>query len=333
MGETMDNIARFTANQRAELFSETAMRKGIGPAIIEKDFWVCWVLRRLFAIESISARLLFKGGTSLSKAFHLIERFSEDIDFILNWTEVTQDDPQAHRSRSQQERFNREILEQGQLYVQERLLPEINSLLGDLCQVEIAEDSAEVINVRYPVSFPEGYLRPEIRLEIGPLALWCPNALHTITPYAAEEFPDLFKIPSCQVQVVTAERTFWEKATILHHEANRPLDSSLPPRYSRHYYDMARMAESPTSADALKRLDLLESVVQFKNQFYPRGWALYDLACPGTFRLVPDQQRIPELLRDYREMEIMIFGETPSFDQIIAVLQVLEDRINSIELD
>lgn len=178
----MNKVASIAAEKRAELFSETAMRKGIGPAIIEKDFWVCWVLSRLFAKESISQRLLFKGGTSLSKAFHLIERFSEDIDLILDWTEVTQDDPLAQRSRSQQQRFNREILNQGQRYVQEQLLPEIHSLLGDLCQVAIAEDSAEVINVRYPVSFPESYLRPEIRLEIGPLALWCPNALHTIAP-------------------------------------------------------------------------------------------------------------------------------------------------------
>lgn len=329
----MNKIAHLPAGQRAELFSETAARKGIGPAIIEKDFWVCWALGRLFEAESISSKILFKGGTSLAKVFGLIERFSEDIDLILNWQEVTQDDPQAQRSRTQQDRFNKEILEKGQIYLREQLLPGISSILGDLCQVEIPEDMPEVIHVRYPASFSEDYLRPEIRLEIGPLALWCPNARYSIMPYAAEEFPRLFENASCQVQVVTAERTFWEKATILHHEANRPLDNPQPPRYSRHYYDMARMAESPLKESVLSRLDLLEGVVQFKDKFYPRGWARYDEAVPGTFRLVPEPQRITELQKDYRQMQVMIFGEIPAFDHIIEVLTELEGQINLLNGD
>ncbi|MHC4694463.1 MAG: nucleotidyl transferase AbiEii/AbiGii toxin family protein [Planctomycetota bacterium] len=325
----MNKIAHLPSDQKAELFSQTAARKGIGPAIIEKDFWVCWALGRLFEAESISSKILFKGGTSLAKVFGLIQRFSEDIDLILNWAEVTQDNPQAPRSRTKQDRFNKEILEKGQIYLREQLLPEISSILGDLCEVGIADDTAEVINVRYPASFSEEYLRPEIRLEIGPLALWCPNAGYSITPYAAEEFPHLFEKVSCHVQVVTAERTFWEKATILHHEANRPLDNPQPPRYSRHYYDVARMAESPLTDSALSRLDLLEGVVQFKDKFYPRGWAKYNEAVPGTFRLVPDQQRITELQEDYRQMQVMIFGEIPSFDRIIEILAKLENQINT----
>ena len=329
----MNKIAHLSADQRAELFSETAARKGIGPAIIEKDFWVCWTLGRLFKADSISPKILFKGGTSLAKVFHLIERFSEDIDLILNWAEITQDNPLAQRSRTQQDRFNKEILEKGQAYLHDHLLPEISSILGDLCQVEIPEDLSEVIHIRYPASFSEDYLRPEILLEIGPLALWCPNARYNITPYAAEAFPHLFEQASCQVQVVTAERTFWEKATILHHEVNRPSDNPQPPRYSRHYYDMACMAESPVKDTALKRLDLLEGVVQFKDKFYPRGWARYDQAVPGTFRLVPDQQRITELQKDYRQMQVMIFGEIPSFDHIIEVLTALERQINLLTGD
>ena len=123
--------------------------------------------------------------------------------------------------------------------------------------------------------------------------------------------------------MVTAERTFWEKATILHAEANRPLDGSLPLRYSRHYYDMARMAQSPIKDSALEKLDLLESVVHFKDTFFRRGWTHYDLARPGTFRLIPDDSRLTELNNDYRQMQIMIFGRIPDFSEIIDILSKL----------
>jgi len=291
---------------------------------------VCWALSRLFEAESISKKILFKGGTSLSKVFNLIERFSEDIDLILNWDELTQEDPLARRSRKQQNKFNAELSQKGHRYIHDTLLPEINAVLGDLCQVSISDDLPAVIHVRYPASYSESYLRPEIRLEIGPRALWCPNAEHTITPYAAEEFPHLFEMASCQVNVVTAERTFWEKATILHHEANRPQDSIQPQRYSRHYYDMARLTVSSVKDRALQNLGLLESVVVFKDKFFPRGWAHYDLAVPGTFRLVPPDYRIGELKKDYDAMQVMIYGQVPDFSEILEILSDLEWQINHL---
>jgi hypothetical protein len=324
----MNNVAVLPVDQRVELFSETAARKGINPAIIEKDFWVCWTLCRLFASENISKKILFKGGTSLSKVYHLIERFSEDIDLILSWTEITSEDPLGERSGKKQKIFNEALKQKGRQYIHDTLLPEINEAIGDLCRIDLSDDSPAVIHVRYPASFSEDYLRPEIRLEIGPRALWCPNATHSITPYAAEAFPDVFVVPQCQVNVVTAERTFWEKATILHHEAHRPAESIQPERYSRHYYDMARMSQSAVKDSALQQIELLESVVHFKKLFFPRGWACYDMAVPGTFRLVPPDFRLPELKRDYEAMRIMIFGQVPDFAEIIEELSQLEQQIN-----
>ncbi len=97
----MESVVRLSSAERRELFAETAVRKGMTPAIVEKDFWVCWTLGRLFAHPDLSRLLMFKGGTSLSKVFHLIERFSEDIDLILDWRVVVgEDDPLAERSRS-----------------------------------------------------------------------------------------------------------------------------------------------------------------------------------------------------------------------------------------
>ncbi len=327
----MNIIANLPANQRKELFAETASRKGVLPAIIEKDFWVCWVLSRLFASSNISNKILFKGGTSLSKVFKLIERFSEDIDLILDWNEVTQDNPCKARSKTQQDRFNKDILEKGRYYLHDHMLPEVSTLLSDLCKVEMSDDMPDVIKIRYPAAFSESYLRPEIHLEIGPLALWCPNAAYKIQPYAAEEFPDLFKQAICKVKVVTVERTFWEKATILHHESHRPQLNVQPQRYSRHYYDMARMAKSSIKDIALKRMDLLKSVVEFKDKFYPRGWARYDLAVPGSFKLIPPSYILKALERDYTAMRIMIYGQVPEFSQIIQTLSKLENEINQLK--
>jgi hypothetical protein len=107
--------------------------------------------------------------------------------------------------------------------------------------------------------------------------------------------------------VIRAERTFWEKATILHHEAHRPADSALPARYSRHYYDLARMAASPVKDAALADTDLLAAVVAFKQRFYPRSWARYDLAARGTLRLVP---AFADIVARLRALEAEINGSS-----------------------
>jgi hypothetical protein len=271
---------------------------------------------------------MFKGGTSLSKTYGLIERFSEDIDLILDWRVLSGDDPQAERSRNKQNQFNAEIERQALGFIAGPLLAGVSAAVGDICQCTIGADDGHVIEVRYPAAFPDGYLRPELRLEIGPLAAWLPHEPRQVSCYAAIVFPQLFDQLEFPVRVICAERTFWEKATILHHEAHRPAESPLPARYSRHYYDLARMADSPVKAPALADLDLLSDVVAFKQRFYPRGWARYDLAVPGTLRLVPDAHVLKALEADYRAMAHMIFGATPSFDDIVARLRALEAEIN-----
>jgi hypothetical protein len=121
-----------------------------------------------------------------------------------------------------------------------------------------------VINVTYPKTFEDSYIRPVVRLEIGPLASWVPHEEHTIQPYAAEQFPDVFDEPSCRVTAIKAERSFWEKATILHQEAHRSTEKVTPLRYSRHYYDLYKMAISSVKESALSDLVLLNDVAEFK---------------------------------------------------------------------
>ena len=164
-------------------------------------------------------------------------------------------------------------------------------------------------------------------------AAWLPHEARTITCYAAQAFPQLFERREFPVRVIRAERTFWEKATILHHEAHRPADNPQPPRYSRHYYDLARMAASPIKDAALADPSLLADVVAFKQRFYPRNWARYELAVPGSLRLLPQGAVLATLEADYRAMAGMIFGSIPKFADIVAQLRELEDEINESSHD
>jgi len=330
----MDKVANLSASQRRDLFRETAAKRAMNPAIVEKDFWVCWVLKHLFADATFGERIIFKGGTSLSKVFGLIDRFSEDVDLILDWRLLGygpgQQDPfPEFESATQQDRFNRRFNERAVAYIADTFVPELGRVFAACPQVRgvVDPDDAQAVNVAYPAAFSEDYLRPEIRLEIGPLASWIPSDRHIIQPYAAQAYPGVFDESVCMVMAISAERTFWEKATILHQQSHRA--SPMPPRYSRHYYDMYKLAGSSIKDAALVDSALLQDVVAFKQRFYPSRWARYEDAKPGTFKLIPAAERIIELQRDYRDMQMMIFGDVPMFDDITDTLRHLEGEINA----
>jgi len=324
----MDKVSKFTAAERSELFKAAALRKGMKDAVVEKDFWVCWTLDRLFSRPDISRTILFKGGTSLSKVFRLIERFSEDIDLILDWRLLTDEDPKAKRSNTRQDAFNKGVNESAQMYIRDRMLPEMARTIGPLCSAAVSSEDPHIVIIKYPAAFGDKYIRPSIKLEIGPLASWIPHGEYDIIPYAAEAFPSIFERTKCKVKAIRAERTFWEKATILHQEASRPKGKPQPAGYSRHYYDTAMIGRSPVRNTALAELNLLHDVVEFKKQFYPRIWAEYDKAVPGTFRLVPPAHLMEPLAKDYLAMRDMIFGVYPDFGEIIETLRDLEREIN-----
>jgi hypothetical protein len=330
----MDKVAGLSTEERKERFGATASRMGVHPAVVEKDFWVVWVLDRIFADARLGKILMFKGGTSLSKVFDLIGRFSEDIDLILDWREVTGEDPHTERrSKSEQDRFNKKINKEASDYIEKTLLPAISEIVSPLCSCSINADNPHNINIVYPAAFKDSYLRPEILLEIGPLASWSPSDSFEIEAYAAKAFPDLFERAVCRVHAIAAKRTFWEKLTILHQESNRDAGKPLPPRYSRHYYDLAIMAKSSVKADALADMELLEQVVAFKQKFYPAAWAKFEEAKPGSITLLPPEFRIDELAKDYKAMEHMIFDKPLSFEEILETLRALEEEINALKGD
>lgn len=212
----MDNVARLPARDRRDLFAEAAAALGMHPAIIEKDFWVCAALRLLFHHSPFKNALVFKGGTSLSKVYGLIERFSEDIDLVLDWNllgggEAAEDPSRPRTSKAKQDKFNKDINRRAAAYLDQTLTPELNRLCAQeslTLRAAIDPTDAHVVNIHYPAAFPESYIRPEVRLEIGPLASWVPSAPHIVRPYAHSVFPHLFRSPECPVVAISAERTF-----------------------------------------------------------------------------------------------------------------------------
>ncbi len=342
----MDKVATMPVEKRSELFRETAAQKGLAVGLIEKDFWVCWSLYRLFAqVPNLSATLLFKGGTSLSKVFDAIDRFSEDVDLSLNRKDLgfTEDkDPYAAKSRKQASRLIEELSEKciGEIraYVLPTLTEDFVSVLGapgKTWSLRLSKSDPQTILFAYPQTAPEtssafGYVRPEVQLEIGARSDHWPSLDGTIEPYAATEFPNVFETPQAIVRTLAAERTFWEKVTLLHAEHHRPPEKSIGPRLSRHYYDVFCLYQGDIGERALGQAHLLESVVRHKSLFFRSGWANYETAVPGSIRISPTEARIDDLKRDYQAMAEMFFGEPPSFDDILQVTSELEERINSV---
>lgn len=190
----------------------------------------------------------------------------------------------------------------------------------------------DVVRFEYPkaVTQQAAYIAPQVILELGTHAEFVPRGEFTIRSFAASEFPGLFGNVNVAVTSLLAKRTFWEKATILHAEFYRPSDRPMPNRYSRHYFDVATMAQGSVKQEAFDDLPLLAAVVRHKQIFYPAAWAKYHLASAGTFRMVPPDVRVRALRQDYREMGVMIFGEAPDFNSVLETLASLEAELNSL---
>lgn len=336
----MNEVATIEPSARAELFSETAARMGVADAIVEKDFWVCRALKQLFSNKAFEGRFLFKGGTSLSKIFHAINRFSEDIDLAVDYVALgftgEKDPRQENISKTKRSGILGEMLETCRGYIAgeflETLREQCAEVLGvrDGWRLEVSKVDPNAVQFEYPRASTKGleYLNPRVVLELGTHAEFVPHERFTIRSFAGEQFPNVVNDRDISVEALLAKRTFWEKTTIVHAEYHRPAEKALPDRYSRHYYDVAMMAEGKIRDEALADKDLLAQVVKHKKTFYPSGWARYDAARPGSLRLIPPDDRLNELEQDYNKMGVMIFGKQPPFGWILERLTKLERDMN-----
>lgn len=315
---------------------QAAIRRNVSPIIIEKDFWVCWLLSVLFTTEFADS-LVFKGGTSLSKVFGAIDRFSEDIDLSLSPTFLQL--PAVGTTRSQADRWMKRAEDACHVAVQTRIMPALETSVKDALRenaqgrFEFLKDPSThspVLLFHYPTAEPAGfaYIKRAVKLEFGSLSDQQPTERHDITPWIAEIFPSAFSEWNCRVMALGIERSFWEKATILHAEYHRPLDRALPDRYSRHYADTAALLKHSVAVHAIDQHDLRKRVVDWKSRFFGSTWASYDQAQPGTFRMMPKAERIPILRRDYQLMQDMFLTDPVSFEEVLSTIAELEQRIN-----
>lgn len=346
----MDLVAKSSPKERADIFvAASGQRLNVPAGIMEKDFWVCWSLKRIFASSSLPYHFVFKGGTSLSKVFHIIDRFSEDVDLSFDRRELGFDsgrDPERAPSGNKQRALLDKLQAECEVVIRDRFVPILSSdfeaVLGapepgiSGWGLEIDPEDPQTVIFNYPRSLASqgiavsAYISPAVRLELGARSDSWPAKSYTITPYAAELFPQMFSVASCEVNTLEAVRTFWEKATLLHAAYHRPGESIKSERLSRHYFDLYQLSKTGIVDEALRQMDLLDRVIHHKMIFFRSAWAHYETAVPGSFHLLPAKERIPNLRSDYGLTQSMIFGEVPTFDAIMERLGELESRINAL---
>jgi hypothetical protein len=324
----MDKWAQASSKDREALFIETAAKKNISPEIVEKDFWVCWTLLQVSRLIGLP-KLIFKGGTSLSKAFGIIKRFSEDIDLVINRHELGFNDDTDPANQAATNLRNRTIDKLKTIcfaVIEREFLPKLQSQMVSVIErdgwglaIDANAPEADTIDFQYPKGLPDpqaaSYIRRVVRLELGCRGDQIPCEEATVTPYAAEINPSLFSIPEAPVFVISPERTFWEKATILHREHYRAeAGKELTERVFRHYHDLVVISEHERGSSALTTHSyLLDEVVAHKQHFFREGAARYELARKNTLKLVPGKDLEEKLRKDYDKMKEMYFGGEPDF--------------------
>lgn len=344
MARLASRFVTLPPERRALAFAQTAARLAASSVMVEKDFWVCWLLGLLFADAELAPHLVFKGGTSLSKVYGVIDRFSEDIDLSISPAFVGVDERvfDGLKSRTQRDvalaRMQSQCGERTRDFIIPRLEATIVEHVGkrqDRATWLRYEDdpiaNSPVVHFEYPSAEGGGfdYLRREVKLELGSLTDQRPTAQHAVRAWVVDDFPAAFMDWDCQVTALELPRTFWEKATILHAEHHRPNDQPMPDRYARHYSDMARLLEHVGAKAMLADHALCARVVAWKSRVFARQWARYDLARPGTFRLLPPTARLAALARDYAQMRAMFLQAPPEFDAVLDVLASAERTLNT----
>ncbi len=336
----MKNFLKRPIKERKQYFSVAADQIDLPVHLVEKDFWVCWLLDILFK-SKLSEHLTFKGGTSLSKVYGLIRRFSEDIDLSIEKSffgfEGERNPEEASRKR--QRILLNELSEKCRGYVQNSLCVELGSIIKEELSEE--EEWSLVLDGKDPAGqsllffYPhiaekgaDQYVSPVVKMEFGARADHWPVSMHTIKPYTQEAIPESMD-GRVSVRVLNVERTFWEKATILHMYAHYPAGKEIQGRQSRHYYDMYCLINSEFCQVARGKIDLLKRVADHKTIYFRSSWASYEKARPGTLKLIPKDELLSKMADDYRAMEIMFFENAPSWKEILSALKKFEEVFNA----
>ena len=322
--------------ERLDALGVAATRSGIQAYLIEKDIWVVRTLSALFAAP-FGRDLTFKGGTSLSKAYKAIDRFSEDIDItydiraIVPGKELNSDANPPAMSRNQAQRLTDEILELLACWVNEVAMQAVDdglSKAGVAAQLEVDKDCIYVV---YEPLFSSGgdFVQPRVKVEFGARSTGEPHKDVQIHCEAADWVKGV-NFPTVNAQVMLAERTFWEKATAVHVFCRR--NRLNGDRQSRHWYDLVRLDDKGYADRALKDNDIAVTVAQHKNMFFRAGAGIdYRKAVAGDLQLVPSDEVCVRLRDDYHKMleSGIILPSDETFEDLMQKCDDLQTRANN----
>lgn len=341
----MSPLLRMTADRRRAVFEETAARLGLSSASVEKDYWVSLTLAMLFSLDPWGRHLVFKGGTSLSKGWKLIERFSEDIDIVIDRGALGysgDQDPAQAGSRKKRGKLLDALRLSAQLHVERDILPALRSAYQSTIpdplewnmDLDPNDPDHQSILFSYPTVFPgiAGYLRKAVKIEMGARSDTDPSETVEIRSLISEQFPELSAPEPVLVRAVRPVRTFWEKVMLLHEETYRPDDKRRRKRgMSRHYYDVFQLIQQGVAQEGIQDMSLFWRIVAHREVYFNYTWMDYSTFNPGSLRIIPTETQIQDWRDDYRNMQgEMLYGSVPSFDEVISLIQQFQNQFNAV---
>jgi predicted nucleotidyltransferase component of viral defense system len=329
----MNRFYNIPITAKKEILQEVSEKTNLPAYAVEKDWWVVQALTILFELE-VGEHLVFKGGTSLSKAWNAIERFSEDIDLAIDRAFFNFN---GELGKNQRDRLRKKANQ----YICGTLYPALQNAFNDKgiqdIKIELDENTTSdqdpvIISVYYPnVIKSPGYIKPRVQIEIGCRSLREPFENRAIQSLVDNIYPQaVFALQPIQIPSVLPERTFLEKIFLLHEELQRPKNKMKVNRLSRHLYDVYKMSKTEIASKALLNKELYETIVKHRYSFTKVGSVDYNLHQPQTINIIPTQKLMSSWAADYKTMqEQMIHGESPNFDELIETLKSLNNSINN----
>jgi len=308
---------------------------GIPNFAVEKDWWVVQTLNIIFEME-IAKHLVFKGGTSLSKAWRLIERFSEDIDLAIDRSFFGYDGELSKKQRTKLRKETSSYIEDSfYLELQERFKEKgFNDVEINIITPKSSDQDPRIIEIYYPnVTKSPGYIQPRVQVEIGCRSLREPFEIKPIVSFVDEEYPEAeFVQTAINVPSVVPERTFLEKLFLLHEEFQRPKEKMRVERLSRHLYDIFQLSKTEYKDNAIQDKELYETIVAHRYIFTKVGGVDYNLHRPQTLYPIPPSEVSSSWEADYKIMqEQMIYGDSPSYENLIIEIENLLKTLKDLK--
>ncbi|WP_282638650.1 nucleotidyl transferase AbiEii/AbiGii toxin family protein [Sphingobacterium thalpophilum] len=325
-----------TDEQKLQVLEQVENEIGLPAFVVEKDWWVCVILKAVFR-SKYAGSIIFKGGTSLSKAYHLIDRFSEDIDLIIDRHLLGFDQLE---SKSQIKKLRKAS---GAFIIhefREELITQLDQLGIDRALYEIRyndhiDDTSDpnTLEIHYRTFVPTDnvYIQQRVLLEMGARSLTEPFETKSVISFLDQHYKDLdFTEPSFDVQVVIPTRTFIEKVLLLHEEFSKPADKIRTDRLTRHLYDLDKIMKAEYGEMAIADDELFNTIVEHRKTVTPLRGMDYSNHVKGKLSIIPPEAVMEKWEADYKTMqENMIIGESLNWDELLGAIREIEVLFNN----